>query len=347
MQAMPTSPARASGQPPGRPRPCRLERRRDRSAIRIARTRRPRRRSACRPRDPVPAPGSCRRRCRRSDPSPKSRHRARGRRGRRRTGAHLGEAEVEKLHRGLRRVILTFVGLRSRWTIPCSCAASRASAIWHARFSPSRTATGPRRQALRQRLALHQFENEEEVAIRSRSRARECAAIRGWLSAGEQPRFTFEASQPVADPRRTARGRIFIATSRLRLDVACPIYLRHAASADQTRRSHSCPGGLRRAPPCRPGLPRGAASKGFHRRPLEERARPLRPAPAAIRVPASARRRRRTPRRRTAGAPRAASRAPRGRSVRPGPRAPSRRDAGRHPGVTARAGASSSRSASP
>ena len=40
-------------------------------------------------------------------------------------------------------VILMLAGFRSRWTIPFSCAASSASAIWHATGSASDTASGP------------------------------------------------------------------------------------------------------------------------------------------------------------------------------------------------------------
>ena len=41
-------------------------------------------------------------------------------------------------------VSFTFAGLRSRWTMPFSCAASSASAIWRAIATASSTAIGPR-----------------------------------------------------------------------------------------------------------------------------------------------------------------------------------------------------------
>jgi hypothetical protein len=40
-------------------------------------------------------------------------------------------------------VSLTFAGFKSRWTIPCSCAASRASAICRAMASASGGRSGP------------------------------------------------------------------------------------------------------------------------------------------------------------------------------------------------------------
>jgi hypothetical protein len=55
---------------------------------------------------------------------------------------------------------LMFAGFRSRWMIPCSCAASRASAICfgdRSRFlDPERAA----RDALREILALYEFHHE-------------------------------------------------------------------------------------------------------------------------------------------------------------------------------------------
>jgi hypothetical protein len=55
-------------------------------------------------------------------------------------------------------VILTFAGFRSRCTIPFSCAASRASAIWRAIARSSSTATG--RDLFRKRLAFDELEHE-------------------------------------------------------------------------------------------------------------------------------------------------------------------------------------------
>ena len=55
---------------------------------------------------------------------------------------------------------LMFAGLRSRWMIPCSCAASSASAICFAIGSASSSGIGAARDALRQVVALDQFHDE-------------------------------------------------------------------------------------------------------------------------------------------------------------------------------------------
>ena len=55
---------------------------------------------------------------------------------------------------------LMFAGFRSRWMMPCSCAASSASAICFAIGSASSTGIAPRAMPLRQVLALDQFHHE-------------------------------------------------------------------------------------------------------------------------------------------------------------------------------------------
>ena len=55
---------------------------------------------------------------------------------------------------------LMFVGLRSRWMIPCSCAASSASAICRAIGSASSTGIGPLRDAIGERRSLDQLQHE-------------------------------------------------------------------------------------------------------------------------------------------------------------------------------------------
>ena len=62
-------------------------------------------------------------------------------------------------------VIFTFAGLRSRCTIPFSCAASSASAIWWATFSDVRHRHRTALQTLGQRLALDQFHHEKMLAV--------------------------------------------------------------------------------------------------------------------------------------------------------------------------------------
>ena len=55
---------------------------------------------------------------------------------------------------------LMFAGFRSRWMMPCSCAASSASAICFAIGSASSSGIGAARDALRQVVALDQFHHE-------------------------------------------------------------------------------------------------------------------------------------------------------------------------------------------
>ena len=55
---------------------------------------------------------------------------------------------------------LMFAGFRSRWMMPCSCAASSASAICFAIGSASSSGIGAARDALRQIVALDEFHHE-------------------------------------------------------------------------------------------------------------------------------------------------------------------------------------------
>ena len=61
---------------------------------------------------------------------------------------------------------LMFAGFRSRWTIPCSCAASSASAICLAIGSASASGIGPWRNAVGQRRPLDQFHHQRESSVR-------------------------------------------------------------------------------------------------------------------------------------------------------------------------------------
>ena len=67
-------------------------------------------------------------------------------------GPGLGEAEVEHLDLAVRASRLTFAGLRSRWTMPFSCASSSASAICFA--IGDRLVDGNRRRASAARRGL-------------------------------------------------------------------------------------------------------------------------------------------------------------------------------------------------
>ena len=62
---------------------------------------------------------------------------------------------------------LMFAGFRSRWMIPCSCAASSASAICFAIGSASSSGNRPLRDAVRERRPLDQLHHERGDAVRS------------------------------------------------------------------------------------------------------------------------------------------------------------------------------------
>ena len=78
----------------------------------------------------------------------------------------FGEPEVEHLDRAV-RVILMFAGLRSRWTMPFSCAASSASAIWRAIASASASGSGAARDPVGQRLALDELQHQRRAPVGS------------------------------------------------------------------------------------------------------------------------------------------------------------------------------------
>ena len=140
------------------------------------------------------------------------------------------QTEVEHLHRA-GRVNLMFAGLRSRWMIPFSCAASSASAIWRATSSASSSGNGPpdRRSA-----SVGPSTSSITMACRPP------AISRPWIvrdvrmvQRREQPRF---ALQP-RDPIRIARER-----RRQHLDGDLPmqpriertIHLAHATGVQRT-----------------------------------------------------------------------------------------------------------------
>ena len=65
---------------------------------------------------------------------------------------------------------LMLAGFRSRWMIPCSCAASSASAICFAMGSASSTGIGALRDAIRERRPFDQLHHERGACRSTRSR---------------------------------------------------------------------------------------------------------------------------------------------------------------------------------
>ena len=143
-------------------RPSPLRRPASPSASRRGRRRTPRRPRACRRACPAPARATCRRPSRGSFPPPSPRAVSVGDcvspRSALAPGSplrRLREAEVEQLHPPSGDTF-TFAGLRSRWTIPFSCAASSASAICRAIDSASSSGKGAGARSARRGLRRRQ-----------------------------------------------------------------------------------------------------------------------------------------------------------------------------------------------
>ncbi len=123
-----------------------------------------------------------------------------------------------------------FAGFRSRWTMPCSCAASSASAICLAIGSASSSGIGPR--AIRC--------ERSSPSTSSITSARDAAALFEPVDAGdvrmierrERLRFALEARQPIGVLRERLRQDLDRDVA-IELRVARAIDLPHAAFADR------------------------------------------------------------------------------------------------------------------
>ena len=114
--------------------------------------------------------------------------------------------------------------------IPCSCAASSASAICFAMGSASSSGNRAARNALRQIVALDEFHHEGVDAARlfeSVDRSRCC----GWFSEASVLRFTLEAREAVGVVRE-GLGQDLDRDVSVQLRIARPIDLPHAPFAD-------------------------------------------------------------------------------------------------------------------
>ena len=125
---------------------------------------------------------------------------------------------------------LMFAGLRSRWTMPASCAASRASAICRAIGSASSTGMAPRVKRCGQVLAFDEL-HDERRGCRPHARSRrpgQCAG--GSVTRASSPRARTGQSIRV---RRHRRGQDLDRDRPPERRVAGAIHLAHAASAEQ------------------------------------------------------------------------------------------------------------------
>ena len=99
-----------------------------------------------------------------------------------------------------------FAGFRSRWMIPCSCAASRASAICFAIGNASSIGIAALRNALREILALDEFHDDEgEWGRQAWQGGRRFEAVNagdvGMVQRGERLGFAREARQAIRGVR--------------------------------------------------------------------------------------------------------------------------------------------------
>ena len=92
-------------------------------------------------------------------------------------------------------VSLMFAGLRSRWMIPFSCAASSASAIWRASTSASSTGNGAAGKTLGEGRALDQL-HYDGVAAACDFEAVDGGDIR-MVQRREQPRLALQPRDPI------------------------------------------------------------------------------------------------------------------------------------------------------
>ena len=103
-------------------------------------------------------------------------------------------------------------GFRSRWMMPCSCAASSASAICFAIGSASSSGIGAVRDAVASVVALDQLQTSA-VTPSASLQSVDRRDVR-MIQRGENFGLALEARQAVGDPPRATAGRTLIATWR-------------------------------------------------------------------------------------------------------------------------------------
>ena len=127
------------------------------------------------------------------------------------------------------RVSMMLPGLRSRWTMPARCAVSSALAIWIAIRSAWIERQRAFGQAIGERLAFYQFQDQRVDAVAVFDPV-DRADVR-MVERREQPRFALEAGQPVGirgeGTRQNLQGDVTI-----QLAVSGAIHFAHAAGAE-------------------------------------------------------------------------------------------------------------------
>ena len=125
---------------------------------------------------------------------------------------------------------LMLAGLRSRWMIPCSCAASSASAICLRDRQRLVERNRPLGDPIRQRRPLDQLQHQRRDAV-GLLQAVDLRDVRV-VERGEDFGFALEAGQPLGI-RRHRRGQDLDRDRSLQVRVGRAIDLAHAAHAEQ------------------------------------------------------------------------------------------------------------------
>ena len=123
-----------------------------------------------------------------------------------------------------------FAGFRSRWMMPCSCAASSASAICLAIGSASSSGIAPRAMRSASVLALDQFHDERADAVRF-FEAVDGGDVR-MVQRGEHPGFALKPREPLRVGGE-GLGQDLDRDVAIELRVARAIDLAHAAGAER------------------------------------------------------------------------------------------------------------------
>ena len=125
---------------------------------------------------------------------------------------------------------LIFAGFRSRWMMPCSCAASSASAICFAIGQRLVERNRAARDALRQVVALDEFHHERAHAA-TLFKTVDVRDVRV-IERRKRLRFAIEAREPIGVAGERVGQDLRCATSRSSFVSRARIDLAHPADAD-------------------------------------------------------------------------------------------------------------------
>ena len=124
---------------------------------------------------------------------------------------------------------LMFAGFRSRWMMPCSCAASRASAICFAMGSASEIGIAPLAMTLRERWPFDELHDERRRWTGLLEAVDRCDVR--MIEGGKQFCFALEPREPLA-VARDRHGQHLDRHRALQVRIDGAIHLTHAADAD-------------------------------------------------------------------------------------------------------------------